>query len=389
MDSGFRVPVLVSCVGVWIALAAGHGLAVSDELTEKNRELEQVRERIKSMQQSLGSLETQKDSLLDQLSGIEQAYGRLAKSLRELEGTVQDQNKQMGALKRRQLQLQRAVLKQNRALTGQSRAAYAAGRTEWLKLLLNQEDPARFSRVLAYYGYLSRARFSQLQSIKKDLSQARTLEDELLAESGRLNATRAVLKTEQGKMEEARHQRREVLSKLEHESRDKNSQLTQLLEDADRLQGLIASLSQNVEVVPVTVSNGGRSFAALRGQLGWPVRGELQAHFGDPRMSGRWDGVLIKAPEGAAVRAVSRGRIAFADWLRGYGLLTIIDHGDGYMSLYAFTQSLYKSVGDWVEAGDEIASVGASGGQVEPALYFGIREKGRAIDPLPWCQRAN
>jgi len=383
-----RVPLSIACFGLLLALVTPHGFAASDELVDKNRELNEVQERIKSVQHSLGSLETQKNSLAGQLGRIELKYGQLAKSLRDLESKVRVQSGQMGELKQRKQQLRNRVLKQNRALAGQIRAAYAAGRREWLKLLLNQEDPATFSRVLTYYGYLNRARFSQLQAIRGDLSRAQALGDELLAESERLNATRTELRNEQAGLEEARRQRKDVLNQLEREFKDKNTQLKQLLEDAHRLQGLIASLQQAVEDLPVAVPAGRRSFAALRGQLGWPVKGEVQESFGAPRMSGRWDGVLIRAQEGTAVRAVSQGRVAFSDWLRGYGLLTIIDHGDGYMSLYAFNQSLYKSVGEWVEAGDVIASVGASGGQAEPGLYFGIREKGRPINPLLWCARA-
>lgn len=389
MTPSCRVALLAGLIGALVALASPNGCAAPAELADKNRELEQVRERMKSIQRSLGGLESQKNSLAGQLGDIEQKYGQLVKSLRELEGRAQTQSRQMAELQRRKHLLRDVVLKQNRALAGQTRAAYAAGRQEWLKLALNQEDPARASRVLTYYAYLNRARFSQLQTIQKDLSQARRLENELLAESERLIATRKELRSEQAGLEDARHQRRELLARLEREFKDKNVQLKQLQEDAQRLQGLIASLQQAVEDIPVAVPPGGRSFAASRGQLGWPVKGELLKNFGDPRMSGRWDGVLIGAQEGAPVRAVSQGRVAFSDWLRGYGLLTIIDHGDGYMSLYAFNQSLYKNVGEWVSAGDVIASVGASGGQGEPGLYFGIRERGRPINPLLWCGRAN
>ena len=389
MGSSFRVSLLITGFGILAALPVPYVFAGPDELPEKNRELERLQERIRLVQRSLGTLENEKNSLVGQLGAIEQKYGRLAKSLQELEGKVQLQERQMAELTQRKYRLQDVVLKQDRALAGQTRAAYAVGRQEWLKLLLNQEEPARLSRVLTYYGYLNRARFSQLQEIQRDLAQVRVVENELLVQSERLKHTRSELRNEQTELEEAKRQRREVLGDLDREFKDKNSHLKQLQDDAYRLQGLIASLQQAVEPLPATAREGEQSFASLRGQLEWPVKGELLGNFGNTRVSGRRDGVLIRAPEGAFVRAVSQGRVAFSDWLRGYGLLTIIDHGDGYMSLYAFNQSLYKNVGEWVNTGDVIASVGASGGQAEPGLYFGIREKGRPINPLSWCEHGN
>ncbi|MCK5122394.1 MAG: peptidoglycan DD-metalloendopeptidase family protein, partial [Methylococcales bacterium] len=130
-----------------------------------------------------------------------------------------------------------------------------------------------------------------------------------------------------------------------------------------------------------------KEFAKLKVKLPWPVKGRLVKKFGAHRSGSRWDGVLIQAKEGANIKVVTRGRVVYADWLRGYGLLTIIDHGKGYMTLYAFNQSLYKSVGDWVDAGAVIATVGQSGGQSSAGLYFGVRRKGKPVDPVKWCRK--
>lgn len=359
----------------------------ADERADKAKELEKLREKIKSVQSSLGGLANQKNSLMGQLSEIELKYGQLIQSLRGLENKAQTQSQQMADLRLKQHRMRDDILRQNKALIGQTRQAYVAGRQEWFKLILSQDDPTRVNRILTYYGYLNKARFYQLNLIQKDLTKAKTVEAELQTESQKLDTTRDQIIEQQKSLEQAKLERRQLLVKLERETQDKSAQLVQLQEDADRLQGLIGSIAEVSNELPTV--NSGRPFSSLRGQLGWPVKGALLENFGNPRLSTRWDGMLIGAQEGAAVRAIFPGRVAFSDWLRGYGLLMIIDHGEGYMSLYAFNQSLYKNVGDTVDVGEVIASVGASGGQAEAGLYFGIREKGRPINPLFWLVRGN
>ncbi|HYE35849.1 murein hydrolase activator EnvC family protein [Methylocaldum sp.] len=357
------------------------------EPTDRVDELNTVRERIKTVRKSRDALESRKHALVDQLSAIERDYGRLAKTLKELEMKVQAQSRHLSDLERQRSQLQAAVKTQYKTLKGHARAAYAAGRQEWLKLVLNQEDPAQLSRVLAYYNYLNQARSSLVQGMQKDLTTASRLQREVLAETERLQYTREQAAKERIELDKSRQSRREVLASLEHGLQDKDAQLKRLQENEERLQNLVAAirpLAEESEPARNPLIRKG-PFATLYGQLTYPTKGSMLEQFGNPRMSGRWDGVVIGAPEGAPVHAVAEGRVAYSDWLRGYGLLTILDHGDGYMSLYAFNQSLYKNVGDWVSGGDIIATVGASGGRMESGLYFGIREKGRPVNPMLWC----
>ncbi|MGX2039162.1 murein hydrolase activator EnvC family protein [Methylocaldum sp. MU1018] len=363
----------------------------ASEQTSRTDELGAVRERIEAVRKSRDALESRRRALVDQLSAIERDYGHLAKRLKELEMKAQAQSRHLSDLERQRNRLQTAVKNQYKSLAGQARAAYAAGRQEWLKLVLDQEDPARLSRVLAYYNYLNQARASLLQGMQKDLEAASQLHQEVSAEAKRLQNTREQAAKERMALDKSRQSRREVLVGLEHGLRDREAQLKRLREDEERLQNLVAAIRPLAdESKPARNSSAGKGpFATLYGQLTYPVKGALLEQFGNPRMSGRWDGVVIGAPEGTPVYAVAAGRVAYSDWLRGYGLLTIIDHGDGYMSLYAFNQSLYKNVGDWVSGGDIIATVGASGGRAEPGLYFGIREKGRPVNPRLWCSRGD
>lgn len=370
-----------------LMLAVCLGQAAAEEAGAPNSDLEQVRGRIREIQATLQGLADQQSSLSGQLAGIERQYGEFAKALRKLEHEVQEGTRRLAALGKRQEQLRADIRQQNQVLAGQLRSAYAAGRQDWLKLALNQEEAARASRMLTYYGYLNRARFSLIQSLDSDLSQLTQVEAELVAARARLESTRSEMAQQQQRLSEARKERQTVLAKLTLEAQDKSDELKSLQEDERRLEGLIGRLQVEMSAFPQR--DEGSIAAQPEEGVRLPVKGPVLAGFGAPRMSGKWDGVLIGAPEGTPVRSVAAGRVAFADWLRGYGLLTIVDHGDGYMSLYAFNQSLLKSVGDWVEAGETIAHVGASGGRRQPGLYFGIREKGRPIDPMAWCARGH
>ena len=188
-------------------------------------------------------------------------------------------------------------------------------------------------------------------------------------------------------MKTSQDQRRELVAKLTAELQDQGRQLARLQSDERELNALIKGLEQALADIPVEHPQQ-MQFAALRGRLPWPASGRIVSRFGTPRLGGLfWDGVMISAPEGREVRAVHHGRVAFADWLRGLGLLMIVDHGDGYMTLYGHNQSLFKEVGDWVEADEAIALVGSSGGRERAGVYFGVRFKGRPVDPAKWCRR--
>lgn len=361
------------------------------EEAEPGEELARIRERIEATKKSREELHSRRGELDSQLADIERNYGRLAKTAAELNAEVRKCGQRLAQLDQRRASLATAARDQHRALEGQSQAAYAAGRRDWLKLLMNQEDPSRLTRVLAYYSYLSRARSELLQKMEQDLAAARQVEDELLAESERLKGTQQRLAEERALLNQSRQERRKLLAGLNRELHDKDAELDRLRENEQRLQDLLISIqlagsegtpSGNPSAIPPPSSIPEPAATC-------PVAGRLLERFGSPKSNGRWDGILIAAVEGTPVRAVAAGRVAFSDWLRGYGLLIIIDHGDGVMSLYAFNQSLFKAVGEPVAAGDVIAAVGDSGGRAEPSLYFGIRDQGRAVDPLPWCRHAN
>lgn len=263
------------------------------------------------------------------------------------------------------------------------------GRMKKLKLLLNQQDPVRANRIMVYFEYLNRERLDKLDLTKRILQDLGRLDSKERLASQKLSQLVEQKQTEQTRLSDTRATRAALLAELKKEELSKVEKLAQLKQREAALRKLIASLQAiniNDDISDVGTSPG-KPFAQQKGSLKWPVRGRLSKKFGSWRGGGLWDGVLINTKEGAEVHAVTRGRIVYADWLKGYGLLVIIDHGSDYMTLYAFNQSLYKEEGDWVSQGDVIAAVGKSGGRSQAGLYFGIRKKGKPLNPVKWCRK--
>lgn len=353
---------------------------------EEAKALAGIRARIEKIKQRLDAMESQKTTLTAQLSNIEQRYGKMARALRRLEHQATEQAKRLAEVKRQRDRSAEAIRQHRNSLSGLVRAAHAMGRQERVKLILNQENPVQASRILAYYNYLNKAKIAQIRKVHKDLKSLELAEMEVQSESGRLEGLLERKKKEQEALEQVRESRIALVRQLDEKIEDRKNRLAILKEDELRLKGLVESIQEVLDDAPFKPGPA-KPFKQARGQLPWPVGGVIKERFGEQRAASRSDGVLIAANEGADVHAVSRGRIAYADWFRGYGLLIIIDHGDGYMTLYAFNQSLYKYVDDWVEAGEVIAGVGFSGGRVDPGLYFEIRKHGKPEDPVTWCRK--
>jgi septal ring factor EnvC (AmiA/AmiB activator) len=337
---------------------------------------------------------------------MERDAGRRDKLARELEDTEKTVSGARGALdklrreraqhtaKRAELAGQRrtqesALGERREALAGQIRAAHMIGQEEPLKLLLNQRNPAQTGRVLTYYQYFGRARASQIAAINGHIAELARLDAALAEEEARLLALEEQQKGELSKLQSARERRGRALVTLEAESKNRAKELERLKDQQGGLEKLVRELRRALERIDKFPTDSKDAFAKLRGKLAWPAAGKLIASFGQTRAGGvKWDGVLLSGPQGTAVHAVYHGRVVYADWLSGLGLLTIIDHGDGYLSLYGHNERLYKEVGERVTAGDTIATVGDSGGRSTPALYFEIRRAGKPVDPRPWFRSA-
>jgi septal ring factor EnvC (AmiA/AmiB activator) len=350
-------------------------------------------------QAQLQALKTQIAAIRDQVSQDAVASDKAAQDLQTAEVSVTAARAKLADLRRERATStvhrnavasekhgREADVAQSRAdLAQQLRAAYLLGRAEPLKLLLNQEDPARAGRMFAYYSYFGRARAAVIDGIDADIKKLADLDAQLAADEQRLDDLQTASAAELAQLETARAQRDAALVAIKAESRSSAQMLQRLQGQQAALAALLRDLNRAVEPFPSDSS----PFGSLRGRLAWPVGGHVAARFGQVRAGGlKWDGLLIDTERGADVRAVSRGRVIYADWLPGLGLLTIIDHGDGYLSLYGHNDRLFKAVGDTVSAGDVIAASGDSGGSSRPQLYFEIRKGSRPLDPGPWFHQA-
>lgn len=381
----FFCPILIS-----FSLAAPSNKP--DSNLNNSDKLEQLRQQIKTLRSELNTDRERKQDLQSRLRDTETRIGKVAALLRGLKRQLRKQNRDLKKLNKRRKKLRANLQVQRVNLALQIRAAYAIGQQEYIKILLNQQDPAAVSRTMTYYDYFNSARLDRIQSLDARLADLQAVENKIERKKAKLEHNRLEQNQEKMQLEKNRGQRAEVLAKLNQQMKAKGERLNLMLENQRRLQRLLNRLvdEEYEDIEPDLMPEQGerKAFASLRGKLLWPSRGRLTNSYGSRRKVGKlkWQGVMIKAPEGTDVSAISHGRVAFSDWLRGFGLLTIIDHGDGYMSLYGGNQSLYKEVGDWVEAGEVIASVGNSGGNKNTALYFEIRHKGKPTNPLKWCR---
>ncbi|MGE8360744.1 murein hydrolase activator EnvC family protein [Pseudomonas sp.] len=395
--------------------------AFADQKADTQKQLDAARTDVAELKKLLEKLQLEKTGVQKELQKTETEMGQLEKQVKDLQGELKQSEEEIQRLDQEKKKLEGARLEQQRLIGIQARAAYQSGRQEYLKLLLNQQNPERFSRTLTYYDYLSEARMEQLATFNETLRQLNNVEQDIARQQAQLQEQKSALDDRRQKLGDARKERQLALAKLNKEfsARDQRlkarqqeqAQLTRVLKTIEetlarqakeaeeaRQRALVAAREQQRSAPGKPASSGpqvssgavyGGPFASARGKLPWPVDGRLVARYGTPRGGDartKWDGVLIGASAGSQVRAVHGGRVVFADWLRGAGLLVILDHGNGYLSLYGHNQSLLKDAGDVVKAGEPIATVGTSGGQDEPALYFAIRQQGRPSDPAQWCR---
>jgi murein hydrolase activator len=386
-DGPFRTGGLrLGCLLLGCLLAAPYrgqaAPAPPPEARKAESELEAVKSEIERITREVSEAQVERDRLTRDLRSAELSVGKAREALNEVRRQRADHAARRQALETEQ-QTREAELDRNRAaLAGQLRAAYLIGRQEPLKLLLNQEDPARAGRMFVYYGYFGRARAGEIKLIEDDVQRLGQLEAEVDAEDAQLALLETQQRAQLGDLEHSRQQRSQALAGLEAEAHTRAQNLERLRAQQAGLEKLVRELRAAVERHPLEAND---AFSRLRGQLAWPVSGRLVARFGEARAGGvHWDGVLVATERGAPVKAVCDGRVIYADWLPGLGLLTIIDHGDGYLSLYAHNERLYKAVGEHVAAGDTIAAAGDSGGSSRPELYFEIRKGGKPVDPRPW-----
>jgi septal ring factor EnvC (AmiA/AmiB activator) len=358
-------------------------------------ELSQLRGRIEAMQKRLAAAEGVRSEAADGLRDSERAISESNRSLRDLAAKQRAIQARLIDLQQQETRAGNDIESQQRLLARQLYQQYIGNQPDAVKLLLNREDPNRIARDLHYLTYLARMRAEQIRSLRASIRQLDNLEAETKQQSEALAAVQTEQQAQREKIEHEKQTRRDVLQKVARQIESQRHEISKLKRDEQRLARLVEQISQMIarsraetprnDRLPDS-STDGSAFAELKGKLSLPVRGELKGRFGRPRADGglSWKGVFIASQPNQEVRAIAAGRVVFADWLRGFGNLLIIDHGGGYMSLYGNNESLFKQVGQATRGGETIAAVGNSGGNTDYGLYFEMRHQGKAFDPLSW-----
>jgi septal ring factor EnvC (AmiA/AmiB activator) len=384
-----------------IFLFAAGVLAAPD--TTKQQELKDLRGRIQSLQEELEQANEDRSEVADALKKSERRISDVNRGLRDLESRQRHLSRDLRQLGEDTRATRNEISEQQKRLAELLKERYIQGGGDAMKLLLNGQNPGEVARNLEYYGYIGRARAELIRQHRDALTRLRTLQEKTRQQNDNLTQVRQERVAQKKTLESEKGARQQVLYQLSEQIRQQRKEIDTLVRDEKRLTRLIEKLArlataaakpavpakpgQKVDRV-ADASLAGLDFDRLKGKLALPVSGEILHKFGHNRDGGgpAWKGLFIRARQGQEVRAVGSGRVAFADWLRGFGNLLIVDHGGGYLSLYSNNESLYKQAGEPVRAGDVVAAVGATGGQDEPGLYFELRHQGKPFDPLAWVR---
>lgn len=363
--------------------------AASDK-SKKESELKALQAKISKLQETIAVKQDSKSAYLKQLKKIEQSIGNLSEKISASKKEIISKKSELHQLRKLKQKSQKRLREESSALAQQVYSAYTLGQQEKIKLLFSQQDAGDLQRNLIYYQYFSNARVDLIERVQENIETLLKTEADISKTKQVLEASHQQLENQNNELKTNGSKRKTIIASLDEQLKKQGGVLGKLQVDAKELESLINSI-EDILVESPEPRFDDRPFAKLRGELAWPVEGNVKRMFGRQKHLSqlRWQGVLIEAPVGRHVRAISGGRIAFADWLRGLGNIIIIDHGDSYLSLYGHNQSLFKSAGEWVEAGDIIGSVGSSGGQTKPNLYFEIRKKGKPQNPTKWCKNGN
>ncbi|MGM0526654.1 MAG: murein hydrolase activator EnvC family protein [Pseudomonadota bacterium] len=347
---------------------------------EKQEQLEAIQEKIASRLEALEQRQQRLTKTEQKLKQLEQKTASLATELRNTRQQQQQLQQPIDANRQRQKQLQAKQQQQLKWLQKQLVSAYTNGQHDFLKLILNQQDPAKLERMLSYYQYFNQARVEQIEQIKDLAKELTELEQQLLRQNEELNALQNQQQRQRQGLTDQKHDQEQLIAELQQQQRSDQARLQNLEQSREQLEQVIVTIEQALQA-DVRLAG----LKPVKAQLTWPTDGRVKKIFGQSREGPlRWKGILIEGDNGQSVRAIADGRILFADWLRGFGLVTVIDHGEGYMSLYGHNQTLVKSVGEEVKMGEEIALMGQSGGRSRASLYFEIRYQGTPQNPTQW-----
>jgi septal ring factor EnvC (AmiA/AmiB activator) len=366
-------------------------VALAAHAQPRREDLDSLRGRIEALQQDLERKEGTKREARDALRDSERAISQANRTLAGIEAESRRLRAESAKIAGRRLALQREAAEREATIGRMLAARHAAGAPDAMRVALSGDDPSALARNLYYLGYVSRAAAALLRDYRAGIAEAARLAAEADARRARLRTLEQAQRSDRERVVRERRERQRVFERLAGDIRKSRRDIKQLQADESRLARLVQEIGRVVYGrVEQTPEPGVRreAFASLRGKLRLPVRGELTGRFGAPRgaVGSEAKGVFIRAPQGQPVKAVAYGQVVYSDWMRGFGNLLIVDHGQSYLSIYANNESLLKQVGENVTSGETLATTGASGGNEETGLYFELRHLGRAFDPLRWVK---
>jgi septal ring factor EnvC (AmiA/AmiB activator) len=355
----------------------------NNNITKNNEKLKQVQLSIKQQREALDKQISKKSNLEDSFKSAELKVAEIAIQLTQTNNQLDDVNDKISKLKQEQHKLNKEKKIQQTLLASMVKIAYLNGKHDYTKLLLNQNEPAQLERLITYYKSINDARVKQLEDIQRVLTRLSEIDQELAQQQIDLLALQKHQKDERQQLALSQKERKSALRQLNKNIKSDQDKLKQLQANQQRLTNAIAAAQSKMAVDPGKLAG----LYTLKKKLVWPTKGRLKSKFGQRRNGAlRWKGVMIDSALGNRVNSIAEGIILYADWLKGFGWVTVIDHGKGYMSLYGHNQALLKRAGDYVEPNEPIALVGQSGGQAEAGLYFEIRYKGKTVNPARWCR---
>ena len=366
-----------------IALALISGQVFGQD--NEQEKLAELQAELRARQQVLDNSKASAKELADVLKASELDIAKVAKKLTQTNDSLRQLQAEQQSLQQEQSSLKAAIRQQQSLLSSQLKSAFMAGHYDYAKMMFYQEDAKTFERVITYYQYLAKARQSEITKFKDNVARLETVTASLAEKAASLLALLDEQKNQRAVLLTRQNDRKKTLAKLNQTIASESERIAALQEDEKALREAIeaARIAAQRAAEAAQISLDG--LAKLKGKLSAPVEGRVRKLFGNRRQGQvRWKGIIIDGEEGDAVKSIASGKVLYADWLRGFGLVAIVDHGEGYMSVYGHNQALLKQAGDDVRRGENLALVGRSGGQASPNLYFEIRHKGKALNPTAW-----
>ncbi len=390
---------IVTWFGQWLLLSSVFCLLSSVASASQQQELDNLRQRITTMQSEVAKTSESKTEAADALRESERAISDSNRKIAELAEQQRAADFKLNELQTQQQQLKQHLSWQQNLLSKLLYQQYLGGKHEYLRLMLDNQDPSKVARDLQYFRYIARNRAAWLAGLRNDLNALNAVSDKVHEQSETLAKFRAEQADQKEKLKQVQREKLLVLSRISRQLAQQRHEISRLQHDENRLAQLVSKIAEMLakpksksmfrnDNIPDSRFDG-KPFEQLQGKLALPVKGDITNHFGTARPDSTvlWKGLFIKTASGQPVKAVAAGRVVFADWLRGFGNLIIVDHGNAYMSLYGNNETLYKQVGDELRGGDTIATVGNSGGNSDSGLYFELRHESRPLDPAKWLAK--